>query len=366
MKKFISYKRSWFFLMLPISLVALYLFSLHPDWSEWYSVTLYPLFSLTINRISSIFPFSLMECILAILIVFLPVLLIRLIVQLIRNKQERKERLRRAMATLFCALGIVSLCFTLNCGLNYSRYPFAQVTGLAVRPSSTDELKALCTELAQRANQERVGIETDNQGVTILSDRNKAAETARITMNSMEKTYPTLKSGYGKPKLVMASRVMSYLNITGIYFPFTVESNVNIDAPAYNIPVTMLHELSHVRGYMREDEANFIAYLACQNSNSQVFAYSGTMLAFLYANNSLYSVDESAGKETYALLNDGARKDLAANQAYWKRFEGPVAEVASKANDTYLKANRQEDGVKSYGRMVDLLLADYRLRHGLQ
>lgn len=365
MKKFISYKRSWFSLLLPISLASLYLFSLHPDWAEWYCVTLYPVFSLPINQISSLFPFSLMECLLAILIVLLPVLLIRLIIQVFRNKKERKERLLRALATLLCAIGIVAFSYTLNCGINYSRYPFAQVTGLAVRPSSADELKALCTELAKQANLERVGIETDDQGVTVLSDRKNAAETARITMNSMEKLYPTLKSGYGKPKPVMASRVMSYLNITGIYFPFTVESNINMDAPAYNIPVTMLHELSHVRGYMREDEANFIAYLACRNSNSQAFAYSGTMLAFLYANNSLYSADESAGRETYALLNDEARKDLAANQAYWKRFEGPVADVASKANDTYLKANRQEDGVKSYGRMVDLLLADYRQRHGL-
>ncbi|HPE16562.1 MAG TPA: DUF3810 family protein, partial [Oscillospiraceae bacterium] len=31
-----------------------------------------------------------------------------------------------------------------------------------------------------------------------------------------------------------------------------------------------------------------------------------------------------------------------------------------RMNDAYLKANAQRDGVKSYGRMVDLLLAEYR------
>ena len=40
--------------------------------------------------------------------------------------------------------------------------------------------------------------------------------------------------------------------------------------------------------------------------------------------------------------------------------DGKVAEVSNKVNDTYLKVNKQEDGVKSYGRMVDLLLAQYR------
>ena len=31
--------------------------------------------------------------------------------------------------------------------------------------------------------------------------------------------------------------------------------------PFYNIPHTICHELSHLKGYMREDEANFIGYL---------------------------------------------------------------------------------------------------------
>ena len=37
-----------------------------------------------------------------------------------------------------------------------------------------------------------------------------------------------------------------------------------------------------------------------------------------------------------------------------------MAEVAQQVNNAYLKANRQYDGVKSYGRVVDLLLAEWR------
>jgi hypothetical protein len=53
---------------------------------------------------------------------------------------------------------------------------------------------------------------------------------------------------------------------------------------------------------------------------------------------------------------------MAADSAFWKQFDGKVAEVSNKVNDTYLKVNKQEDGVKSYGRMVDLLLAQHRER----
>ena len=121
-----------------------------------------------------------------------------------------------------------------------------------------------------------------------------------------------------------------------------------------------------MRGYMREDEANFIAFLACRASDFPEFQYSGAMLAFIHANNALFSIDRDLGSETYAMLSEGVKRDLAANSRYWKQFEGPVAEASEAVNDTYLKANRQEDGVKSYGRMVDLLLADYRFRKEME
>ena len=54
------------------------------------------------------------------------------------------------------------------------------------------------------------------------------------------------------------------------------------------------------------------------------------------------------------------RGDLAATSRYWKKYETPVGETADRWNDAYLKANDQTDGVQSYGRMVDLLIAFYR------
>ena len=50
-------------------------------------------------------------------------------------------------------------------------------------------------------------------------------------------------------------------------------------------------------------------------------------------------------------------KDLQENNDYWDQYEGKVAEVSNQVNDTYLKINDQKDGVQSYGRVVDLMLA---------
>jgi len=113
---------------------------------------------------------------------------------------------------------------------------------------------------------------------------------------------------------------------------------------------------------MREDEANFIAYLACAASDCAEFNYSGALLAYIYSGNALYSADKDTYWEIRDTLSDVAKKDLAANNAFWDRFETKIAEVHDKVNNSYLQSNGQSDGTKSYGRMVDLLLAMMRER----
>lgn len=122
----------------------------------------------------------------------------------------------------------------------------------------------------------------------------------------------------------------------------------------------MCHELSHLRGFMREDEANFLAYLACKSSTDLDFQYSGYMMAFIYATNALYDVDSETYSQIFNELDPGVLRDISYQNSYWKQFEGPAADVATSINNSYLQANQQEDGVRSYGRMVDLLLAEQR------
>ncbi|NLB61175.1 MAG: DUF3810 domain-containing protein, partial [Clostridiales bacterium] len=143
------------------------------------------------------------------------------------------------------------------------------------------------------------------------------------------------------------------------FIPYTAEANVNTDQPALLIPSSAAHENAHFLGIARENEANFAAYLACIYSPDINVKYSGTMLALINAGNKLHSVDSEKYAELYYSYSEEMRKDLADYSDYWKAYEGKVKEVSQKANDNYLKHNDQQDGVMSYGRVVDLLLAYY-------
>ena len=144
--------------------------------------------------------------------------------------------------------------------------------------------------------------------------------------------------------------------LAGIYSPFTVEANYNNAMVSYNIPHTICHELSHLKGFMREDEANFIGFLACLKSDERQFLYSAYVMGWVYAGNALAAADPESYVEIRSLLKEEILADLEANNQFWDQYEGKVADAAEAVNDTYLKANSQEHGVESYGMVVDLML----------
>lgn len=246
--------------------------------------------------------------------------------------------------------GAAAFLYTYQCGINYYRQPFSSELELDTRQSSVEELAQLCRYLTDKVN------ETAGDAPYEY----KWASWGQEAMEKLGQIYPGLSGYYPRPKPVAISWILSVQQLCGIYSPFTVEANYNRQMPSYNIPHTLCHELSHLRGYMREDEANFIGYLACIHSDRQCFQYSGYLTGWVYATNALARQDWETYRQLYDSLCSQAVEDLQENNEFWNRYEGKVAEVANQMNDTYLKINDQEEGVRTYGRMVDLMLAHYR------
>lgn len=359
------YRRGLLILLLPLSLLLTEWAAQYPTTVEWlFSRRVYRVFTEVLGRIFGLFPFSVAELALYGLI-FIGLLWLTVHISRLVRLRDITTRLPGMLATLCCVVGVGYFLFTLFCGLNYHRVTFADQSGLEVRPSSVEELAALYQELVETANNVRQQVISNHLGEMVLSQDSyhEAGALAAQAMHRLSERYPFLKGFTPRAKPVKLSRLMSVIDITGIYIPFTFEGNVNVDVPDYYIPFSMIHELAHFKGFMREDEANFIAHLGCREMDDPAFQYSGTVLALIHSGNALYRVDPDLYFSLSAQLSEEVRRDFAAGSAYWQQFEGPVAEAAGKINDSYLKANRQVEGVQSYGRMVDLLLADYRARH---
>ncbi|MFA9422614.1 MAG: DUF3810 domain-containing protein [Sedimentibacter sp.] len=349
-----------FFVLVCISLLLVTVAKFNLSFAEYYAVNIYPIFAKTISFLTSKATVSVAEIIIIVLIVTILIYLIITIIQTIKYKSA--DFIKKFFSNIALLAASLYLFFVLFCGINYFRYEFTFYSGLEIKDSSKEELVNLCELLIDDANEMRSGLITGEEKTALLFDSNyyDTAERARVSFENISLKYKILEGNYSAPKPVKFSKVMSQMNITGIFFPYTFEANVNVDIPPYQIPSTMLHELVHLRGFMREDEANFISYLACINSGYSDFAYSGTMLALTYSMNALYIEDYDEFEKLYKTYSEEVKNDLEYSRNYWNKYDTKVAKISNSINDVYLKANNQKDGVKSYGRMVDLLVAYYR------
>lgn len=129
--------------------------------------------------------------------------------------------------------------------------------------------------------------------------------------------------------------------------------------PGGVLPATIAHEFSHQRGVAAEQEANFVAIRASTTCGDAAYEYSGWLMGYLYLSNAWYSADPQAASENYRTLCDAARTDLADNNAYWAKWEGPVKEAGSTVYTGFLRGYDQTLGMKSYGACVNLLVEYY-------
>lgn len=353
-------KKRWFFLwLLPISVLITIFAKNNITYAEYYSKTIYPFFVNSVGLFSFKSRESGAELVIFALILTILILTAVIIVESI--KYRTLTYTKKYILGLASFASFMYFLFVLFCGINYYRYEFTFYSGLEIQQSSKEDLIQLCEILIEDANESRARLSTEG-GTAKLFDTNYygTAERAKNAMNRISVEYKILKGDFPTPKPVRQSKVMSYLGITGMFFPYTFEANVNVHIPPYQVPAVMLHESVHLRGFMREDEANFIAYLASIKSDYDDFYYSGTMSALTHSMNALYREDYDEFVRLYNSYSEDVRKDMEYSRNYWKQFETKVATAANKVNDVYLRANNQHDGVKSYGRMVDLLLAYYR------
>ena len=160
---------------------------------------------------------------------------------------------------------------------------------------------------------------------------------------------------------VMLSEPMSYTHITGIYTFFTGEANINVNFPDYTVPFTAAHELAHQRGIAREDEANFVAFLVCMESDDVYIRYSGALNMYEYVVSALYSANYELYKESYKKQPKTIIEERIAFSEFFEKYrENTVADISEATNNAYLQSQGSTQGTRSYGMVVDLAVAYYR------
>ncbi|MBP3941935.1 MAG: DUF3810 domain-containing protein [Christensenellaceae bacterium] len=358
MKKFL--KRFLYFLI-PLSAFILYeLCHQNPYLTEKiYSSQVYPVLSGIFSYMAKYLPISLAEFLLYAAVIFAVIFVVYIFAALFRKK-DFKDKIFAffyRLQTLAIICGCIYGFFVFFWSLNYARMPLVSHMGYEASLYSAEELGNLTFKLIDRANELRQMVNEDENGYFIMqTDKRESMKKADDIYENNALSFMK-KGGMTSIKTHTVPKLLSFGNIQGIYSPFTFEPNVNTDMPDLYFGASCCHEYAHFKGFCREDEAEFIAFYVCYMSDDIDFRYSGTMTALIHALSALRKADNEKYLQAREMICDGIWRDFSQHNLYWDDFEGKAEEVSEAINDNYLKSNKQESGVKSYGRMLDILLA---------
>lgn len=357
-------KKLFWLLPGPVFYVLFRLSFLCPQFIESvYSRGFFMHFNSMLSSAVGILPFSLAEFVLYAFILSASVYTVFIVVHAIMARRTWWRIVLRRIWFMLCVASLLYALFVSLWGFNYARLPLNQTLNLDSSAAACSELYHTCDALISRANSLRETVPQNSRGVF------SPAETKTQIMHSVNGYYNQAASAaeieflggnFGNVKPVLYSEGLSWANISGVYFPYTGEANVNVDAPMALFAASCLHEAAHQRGFAREDEANFLAFYVSRFSGEPSVEYSGTLLALIHAMSALFDADKELYFELRANYSGSVERDLVDRALFWNNYQGGVSEAAKEVNNSFLKANMQHDGVQSYGRVVDLLIALWR------
>lgn len=301
--------------------------------------------------------FSVAEVVIAL---FVLLVLGYLVWAVVRTVQTRRvlAGIYRILMTTAMLFAVIYGSFCILWGVYYEVSSFESESGIQREPVQTDHLEAVTWYFAQLCNQYGQQVSRDENGL-FNEPLEPIFDRSETLYENVQQILPCLEGANLRAKPVYFSRVMSYTQFTGFFFPFTAEANINVDSPACLVPSTIAHEIAHQRGVAAEDEANFAAVLSSLSSGDVVYSYSASLLAYIHLGNALYKADREAWSKVYHSLSDEVRADLTNNNTYWDQFETPAAKVSDTVYNEFLQSYGQEQGIKTYGACVDLLVAYY-------
>ncbi len=313
-----------------------------------------------LGRVSYLTDASLMEWVIGLALIGGFLALTGLVWRLVRRKEERKKTALTALLTVALAALAVSVTADYIWGVYYYADGLQERSGIYAEKVSLHELAQVTAYAAAELAAVSDEVPRDENGLFAASKEEILSLGAEVYDN-ISREIPCLSYEDLPPKAVHFSRIMSHLRLTGVYFSFTGEANVNVDSPACLLPSTVAHELAHQRGIASEKECNFAAILASTTAESPLYRYSGWLFAYIHLGNALYAADRDLWQSIRDTLPEEVRLDLAHNNAYWKPFrENGISDSYQNLYDGYLKNYGESEGVRSYGMVVDLLTVYYR------
>ena len=340
--------------------------------SDFYVQKIYPLYSSLPVFLSGLLPFSLGEIMIILLVasaaVGIPAMIVFAIAK--RKNTALTKKIFGFIIRLLCVIFVyVFATEALGCFVMYHCTKFSDRYFEPVEHNEElllDTLSAVSARIAELSG----NFERDAEGYIVLSA--DPSDDCREAMKGLSAEYSQLKGYFPRPKKIMNSFFMSQEGIIGLYIPFAFEATYNRDIQPIAVPATVCHELAHLKGIIQEDEASFVAIMACLKYGTDELKYSACLDAFYYLYLNALELrgtdyEDRLWQSVAAVPAQAWDNDFGSYTVdYWEKNSHKeiiptetVAAISEKLTDANLTLNGVSDGINAYNRVVELLMDYY-------
>jgi hypothetical protein len=278
------------------------------------------------------------------------------IMGLLRREITKKSALGKLLK-LVLLFAFIYIVFYLFWGINYDRKGIAWQLKILPQQYDTADVLALQGLLLQKVNATKMAVIRNGENYPSTND---LIQRATRSYGEAHKKFPFLKYNHLSVKSSFYGTLGDYLGFTGYYNPFTGEAQINTTVPKMLQPYIATHEIGHQLGYAKENEANFVGYLAAVNSSDTLFHYSAYLDLFMYANREVYYFDSVSAKKALKELVLPVQSDLLELEKFDLAHQSIFEPFITWMYGNYLKMNNQPKGLHSYNAVVGMLIAYYK------
>lgn len=307
----------------------------------------YPLLQANLTSLSNQLPIALFDVALVL------VVLLVIATWVVTLKRARKKPLRAIGQALVWSLtiaAVIYLWFLAAWGLNYARQPLEARLPYDASRVTPAAVRALAEHAVREAN--RTHAAAHAAGFPAVQAMPQPLITA---LQEVERELGRPRTTViARPKYSLLTPFFRASGVSGMCAPFFLETLVNPDLTPAERPYVLAHEWAHLSGYAPEDDASFVGLLATLRAGPAA-EYSGWLELAFTAIRQLQPVTQRLVLQNLA---DGPRRD---QQAIYDRVMGSRVAVVDRAAwatyDHMLKSQGVEEGVQSYSRVIQLLIA---------
>jgi len=349
--------RRFHIIILLIIIILIKTFALNSLWVEkYYALFFFPGLSNLLRMITGWLGTSIGDLLYLFVGLWLLYKLIRFFISLILKQRQGKSLSGTLIKILITGM-FIYIIFNIFWGLNYNRKGIVYQLNLDTAKYNTADLKNIQQLLLYKLNESKQSLMNNNEG---YPDKKNLFVRARDCYSQIDSVYPFLNYKNASTKSSIFSWWGNYFGFTGYYNPFSGEAQVNTTVPRFIMPYTTCHEIAHQLGYAKEDEANFVGYLAATSSRDTLFHYSAYLDLFLYANREVFFIDSVSAKQAYIQLIPGVKADLKEWREFLIRHRSPLDPIMTWMYGKYLKANQQPNGMSTYNEVIADVIAFYK------